>query len=157
MSPGPDLCPPVKGGTMFWISESFGDGHLLVSLHGELDICEEPSARKSLAAAVAVMPYVIIDLSGLLFMDCAGIRVLAGLHRTTEALGGWLVLATPRGTVLRLLEILGADELFLIWELRDGAEDSRPGERRCGNARIEAVRDLGPGPRARVGDVDADR
>jgi stage II sporulation protein AA (anti-sigma F factor antagonist) len=58
---------------------------------------------------------VTLDLTGLTFCDCAGLRVLLTAHRTLRSGGGRLVLAHPNAALSRLLAITGlAGELELL-------------------------------------------
>lgn len=101
--------PPVtEGGIM--MPESV----VTVGLRGDLSFAEADEASREIAAA---SPWVIVDLSKVEFMDCAGLSVLLRARSHYESLGGWLILASPGRTVLRLLDILEAWRHFLIWDI----------------------------------------
>ncbi|MEV6840224.1 STAS domain-containing protein [Streptomyces sp. NPDC051133] len=54
-----------------------------------------------------------LDLSGLDFCDCAGLRVLQELRRCALALGRTVVVRAGSPAFDRLLHLLGAQELFM--------------------------------------------
>jgi anti-sigma B factor antagonist len=49
----------------------------------------------------------VLDLSGVEFVDSSGLRVLIELHQNRARAGGTLVLRTPSPAVRRLLEVSG--------------------------------------------------
>jgi hypothetical protein len=51
-------------------------GHVVVALHGELDIADAASVMAVLAAAAAGNPRIIVDLAALEFIDCCALGVL---------------------------------------------------------------------------------
>jgi anti-sigma B factor antagonist len=90
------------------------DGHVVVTLHGELDVTGAAGIAAALAAIVARDPDIIIDLAALDFTDCAGLRVLAGARDQARRGGGDLLLAAPQRQVLRILALTGLDAVFCI-------------------------------------------
>jgi anti-sigma B factor antagonist len=59
--------------------------------------------------------WVIVDLAGLSFMDCASMRVLACARQRTRLAGGDVLLAGARDGVARLLDLTGWDEVFSVF------------------------------------------
>jgi anti-anti-sigma factor len=90
-------------------------GVLHVAIDGEADI----SNASWLAAAVVEMMTLVprrqvrIDLSGLRFLDAAGIRALLTCAGHAAARGRQLTLTDPQPVVRRLLEITGLLHLIL--------------------------------------------
>jgi len=84
-----------------------------VVLDGEIDIATSPAIRESLMAAInAGNVHLAVDMSGVAFIDAAGIGVLvAAANRAREA-GGGLSLLAPSGQVRRLLDIFHLDEIL---------------------------------------------
>jgi len=83
------------------------DGRIGVT--GEVDLA---NADELLAALQALMPAsgdVILDLSGLEYLDSSGIRVLVNLVRPLSESGRSFVLTSPQPNVRRVLEIVGLD------------------------------------------------
>ena len=51
-------------------------GHVVVALHGELDIVDAASVMAVLAAAAAGNPRIIVDLAALEYIDCCALGAL---------------------------------------------------------------------------------
>jgi anti-anti-sigma factor len=84
----------------------------------DLDVADDVVAV--IMASVDGPQDVTIDLSDLTFLDSTGLRALIQI---SQSLGpdGKLILESPRGTVARLLEIVGADD-FPGVEIRDAPD-----------------------------------
>lgn len=88
------------------------DGVRLV-LSGELDL----AGTDQLLGAGEHVPEggtVTLDLSGLSFMDSSGLRVFMNLDRRSRREGWSLAIESPRGQVLRLLQLCGFDQRLPI-------------------------------------------
>jgi anti-anti-sigma factor len=85
----------------------------VVVLGGEIDIATSPAIRESLMAAInAGNVHLAVDMSGVAFIDAAGIGVLvAAANRAREA-GGGLSLLAPSWQVRRLLDVLHLDGIL---------------------------------------------
>lgn len=77
----------------------------VISVVGEVDA----SSVGRLVAALRPVPDgdVIVDLSGVTFLDSSGLRVLVEAHHDAQANGGSLLLRRPASVVRRLLEVSG--------------------------------------------------
>ena len=81
-----------------------GDGRLVVE--GELDISNVEQLGGALWAEVRAGSSVLVDLSGLAFMDSQGLRLFVQLALHVEQRGlGPVVLVNPSPAVRRVLEI----------------------------------------------------
>lgn len=77
----------------------------VVSMVGEIDMASREAA---LGACVAGENHdVVVDLTNVGFMDCAGFRALGESQVALERRGGSLQLTNARGEPLRLLALLG--------------------------------------------------
>jgi anti-sigma B factor antagonist len=81
------------------------DGHVVVALHGELDIADAAGVAAALAVVIAHEPEIIIDLAGLGFIDCSGVAALERGQKLARLAGGNLRLAAPQPRVLRMLTL----------------------------------------------------
>jgi anti-sigma B factor antagonist len=91
-------------------------GHAVVALHGEFDLADVPAVASHLIAAVAACgPSVIVDLAGLKFIDCCGLRVLVQALKWTRESGGDVLLAAPPQHVRRLLRLIGLNGVFSVY------------------------------------------
>ena len=86
-----------------------GEG-AVVRLVGELDMAEAPALTEAFAAVDA--PSIVVDLSGLTFLDSSGLRVLVLAHRADRP----LTLRAPSVAVARALTVSGVDQLLRIDE-----------------------------------------
>lgn len=86
-------------------------GAPIVVLSGELDSSNVDALSARLEPITAEQPErLIFDLSGLRFMDSAGIAVLVGAARTVNRV--WL--RNPTDVVRRVVEVTGLTELLPI-------------------------------------------
>jgi len=87
------------------------------SIVGEIDASTAPIV----AEALAVVPdggrrsgRIVIETSGVSFIDSSGLRVLIELSERATALGAKVVLAAPSRSMARLIELTGLDDLFVL-------------------------------------------
>lgn len=98
------------------LSERIQDGYAVVELHGELDISSASGLREQLFDILAGQAAsLILDLSGLSFIDSTGISVLVAAERRAHELGGSLSLVGPQKIVARVLHITSLDRHFPIF------------------------------------------
>ncbi|MEU9079558.1 STAS domain-containing protein [Kitasatospora sp. NPDC004745] len=79
----------------------------VVRAGGEIDLDTAPSLRRALAAALESHREVVLDLSEVTFMDCAGLGALVRARNQADRCGGRLSLRGARHRVARLLELTG--------------------------------------------------
>jgi anti-sigma B factor antagonist len=72
-------------------------------------------------------PRILLDLSGLLAIDAAGIGELIQAYNMTTAKGGVLRIVGANGRVRRLLEITGVFELLTRGAMGEQARDASRG------------------------------
>ncbi|MGW4379726.1 STAS domain-containing protein [Kitasatospora sp. NPDC004531] len=78
-----------------------------VQVNGEIDLDTVPSLRRALAAAIDSHREVVLDLSEVTFMDCAGLGALVRARNQADRCGARLVLRGAGRRVVRLLELTG--------------------------------------------------
>lgn len=81
------------------------DGGFAVS--GEIDAHTAPEVAAAIAESLDVR--LLIDLSGVEFVDSSGLRVLIEAHQSRQHAGRSLLLANPSPVVRRLFDIAGVD------------------------------------------------
>ena len=93
------------------------DGDTLIfKLRGSLDIATSPTVRAALGdAADKGNAHLIVDLTGLEFLDSTGLGALIGTHRRTAESGGSLKLVVSEGPIFRLLNITGLIRIFAVY------------------------------------------
>jgi anti-anti-sigma factor len=82
----------------------------VLRLQGELDLISTDGLRDAVSTALGHHPPVlVIDLSGLTFMDCGGLSVLVWAHQSQAERGYQLIVTGATPPVLRLLNLTGLD------------------------------------------------
>ena len=99
--------------------------HKVLMASGEIDVASVPAFRAQLLPLVqAPAPSVVLDLSGVRFIDSAGLRVIVdGLTRARRR-DGDLRLACPQASLRRTFEITGLDQVLSIHSSVDEATAS---------------------------------
>jgi anti-sigma B factor antagonist len=82
---------------------------------GELDAFTVSQFRQALAE-VASSTRLLIDMSGVPFVDSAGLGALIGGIRRARELGGEVAVACNRPTLIRLLRTTGFDRIVTVAE-----------------------------------------
>jgi anti-sigma B factor antagonist len=77
--------------------------------------------RQSLAE-LAASPQLVIDMSGVPFVDSAGLGALIGGIRRTRELGGDVVVVCNRPSLVRTLRTTGFDRIVVMTETVDEAK-----------------------------------
>jgi len=89
-----------------------GDVHT-IALTGEMDLSNAGEVERELLHAESTdARSIVLDLSGLQFMDSAGIRLLIAADARSRADSCRLTLTRPPATVARVLCIAGVDGLL---------------------------------------------
>ena len=92
-----------------------GERIALVSVSGELDLHAEPELRAALDAAELLgCPTVVVDLSGVSFMDSTACGVLVGEAKRRRRDHGELVLVSNANGAGRVLEVSGIDRFVAV-------------------------------------------
>jgi anti-sigma B factor antagonist len=82
----------------------------VLRLQGELDASNRDRLHSAISSALEHHPPLLVaDLSGLDFIDCAGLSVLVGAHKRLAASGHRLLIAGAKPAVQRLLHLTGLD------------------------------------------------
>ncbi|MEO7428431.1 MAG: STAS domain-containing protein [Acidimicrobiales bacterium] len=105
------------------------NGYTLCRPVGELDAYTVSQFRDALGG-LAASAHLVIDLSGVPFMDSAGLGALIGGIRRAREAGGDVAVACSRPTLTRLLHTTGFDRIVTVTETVDDAAaalaDARP-------------------------------
>jgi anti-sigma B factor antagonist len=87
----------------------------VISVEGELHVSTAPEFSRALNASIADgRTAVVLDLTGVAFIDSTGLSVLLNALRRVTRRGGRLSIACANPTVLRLFEITRLDSTFDI-------------------------------------------
>jgi anti-sigma B factor antagonist len=96
------------------------DGCTICRPVGELDAFTVSQFRQALAE-LASNPRLLIDMSGVPFVDSAGLGALIGGIRRARELGGDVAVCCSRPTLTRLLRTTGFDRIVTVAETLDEA------------------------------------
>ena len=96
--------------------ESAGQPYTLVEIAGEADVTNTDELRRLLDDEVSQQPRtMIIDLSGLRFMDSSALHALLRANRSLDRQGGVLALVSPQPAVAKILRLTTADRLIPVF------------------------------------------
>lgn len=95
-----------------------GDGVVVISIIGELDMSTAPRLREELirVAASVETPRVVLDLAGVDLLDPTGLGVIFDGVKRTRSRGGDLALARAETQVLHDLEITRVIEILPVFD-----------------------------------------
>ncbi|MEY2565144.1 MAG: anti-sigma factor antagonist [Verrucomicrobiota bacterium] len=98
------------------------DAPNVLSLEGEIDLHVSPQVAASLSAIIQKKPErVVVDLSGVTYIDSSGLAVLIEGMQNVDAYGGKFVLAGLQDNVRPIFEIARLDQVFIIFPHVDAA------------------------------------
>jgi anti-sigma B factor antagonist len=91
------------------------DGSTVVAARGEVDVATAPALRDGLDEALDHdIGTVVVDLTGVTFIDSTGLGVLIGARRRCMEAGRELRVVVVEPRILKVFEITGLTELFTI-------------------------------------------
>jgi anti-sigma B factor antagonist len=98
----------------------------VVTVGGEVDLDTAPQlGDRALDAVRDVSPHVVLDLTGVSFMDSTGLKVLLSVQRRAHLAGGSFGVVGPSRSVRKLLSLTGLEQTFPIYDTVDEASASR--------------------------------
>jgi anti-sigma B factor antagonist len=106
------------------LTTRWSNGHRIVVVTGEIDICTAPALRSYLLDATVASPDggdLVVDLSAAPFIDVCGLTELLRADREIRRTGRRLRLAAPSVRVARLLAITHLDLYFELYLTSDAA------------------------------------
>jgi len=84
-------------------------------LEGEIDLHRSPRVERSLASMIKRKPnHLVVDLSGVTFIDSSGVAVLIRALQNIQQYGGKLTLSGMNDKVRPIFEITRLDQVFVI-------------------------------------------
>ncbi|GGK98367.1 anti-sigma factor antagonist [Salinibacterium xinjiangense] len=90
-----------------------GDGIAAVRGVGRLNMVSAPALRETVAVALAAgRTRIVIDLSGVDFVDSSGLGALIGCLKSARQLGGDLRIAQPTAQVEMVLQLSNLDRVL---------------------------------------------
>jgi anti-sigma B factor antagonist len=115
--------PPPSGRSPLAIDVTPARFGAVVSIAGELDIATVPRVSAALQDEPAAgAEALVVDLSGVTFMDSTGLAALMTLQRALDARGGRLVIACPEGPARLVFDVAGVTGQLALYRTREDAE-----------------------------------
>jgi anti-sigma B factor antagonist len=119
----PDLGRRTEGTTvdLSLATRTQGD-RTVVAVTGEIDVYTAPKLREQIVALVDEGQYhLVIDMSGVEFLDSTGLGVLVGGLKRVRAHDGSLALVCDEERILKIFRITGLTKVFPIFPTVDEA------------------------------------
>jgi anti-sigma B factor antagonist len=89
--------------------------HMVVAVVGEVDYYTCPQLRRGLDAAAATRPNLVLDLTGMTFMDSAGLGEIVRSYKQVTGRAGRLAVVCTSRIVLRLFRVTGIDTVIDVF------------------------------------------
>jgi anti-sigma B factor antagonist len=96
---------------------------LVVSFEGDVDLEYSPTARQVLLDSVRQRRNVLVDLSGVSYIDSSGVANLVEAFQLSRQKGTGFALVSVNAPAMRVLELARLDKVFTIYAtLEDGLD-----------------------------------
>lgn len=89
-------------------------GGVVIALEGEIDLQNSPDLRRELLSWLAERRDVVVDLSGVTYIDSSGIASLVEAYQKARNQKARFRLAAVSPAALRVLKLARLDEVFVI-------------------------------------------
>jgi anti-anti-sigma factor len=101
----------------------------VVTATGEIDLTNAEGLRDALLSALnAGAAGLVVDMCGVAFLDSAGVTAVVRASRRAAASEATLRLAVTAAPVLRVLNLVGIDQMIEVYPSVDEALASLPGQ-----------------------------
>jgi len=94
-----------------------GNDIAILSLTGEVEVANASQVRDAALKLVSGgRKYLVVDLSGVEYMDSTGLGTLVGLHKRLREAGGQVLIAGAQPRVRKIFDITGLTQVFRMHE-----------------------------------------
>jgi anti-sigma B factor antagonist len=90
------------------------DDCTVVAVTGEVSLDTAPDLLAAFRSVCGARRRIVVDLTGVTFIDSVGLGVLIDAQRRTRSAGGWIRLVCTNPEVLKVLHLTDLDDVFLI-------------------------------------------
>jgi len=94
-------------------------GALVIAFDGDIDLQSSPQARQVLLDAVGKNQGILVDLSGVGYIDSSGVASLAESFQAARKAGQDLILVSVSDGAKRVLQLARLDKVFTICDSLD--------------------------------------
>ncbi|MFJ6392802.1 STAS domain-containing protein [Streptomyces sp. NPDC091972] len=100
-----------------FVEHAVVDGVRVVTVRGEIDHDVREVFHKALQFEDGTpAPWrIVVDLSGVSFMDSSGINTFIACHRQVSQMQGWVRIASAHPFVVRVLALVGVDAVIACY------------------------------------------
>jgi anti-anti-sigma factor len=105
---------PDRDGAVTGSGNGAGAPSVTVTVTGDVDLAAADTLWSVLDEYVRPGAHVIVDCSRVAFLDSMGLRTLIRAQHKAGAAGASLTLASPSEAVLRVLQLAGVADLFVL-------------------------------------------
>jgi anti-sigma B factor antagonist len=94
----------------------------ILLLEGEIDLHASPQVKERFLPLIeAKLPRLVVDLSGVTYIDSSGLALFIEAMQRVQAYGGSFRLCSLRPTVRTIFDIARLDQVFALFPDRDSA------------------------------------
>jgi anti-sigma B factor antagonist len=97
----------------FRVEPVSSNGVVVIAASGEIDLATAETFHDAIAHHVGPGRKIVLEFSGVEFLDSSGIHVLIVNRQAAVEVGGTLVVRNPNDIVRRVLEAVRLDELLI--------------------------------------------
>jgi anti-sigma B factor antagonist len=97
------------------------EAYSVIAVRGEVDLHTAPKVQYAIERAAAAARAVVVDMSGIAFMDSTALSALMRSKNALQEQGISLRLAAPSKAVDRIFSVTGFRDYFDIFPSRDAA------------------------------------
>ena len=118
-----------SGGGLFELSVETRAGYCVLRLRGELDVFTTARLRSALNRQLVDegQVHLVVDLTGLTFLDSSGLGTLVRAQRQARGLRGSFAVVCGEGPVLRVMSLTGLTHVLRVHDTLDAATAELPG------------------------------
>jgi anti-sigma B factor antagonist len=98
---------------------------LIIAFEGDVDLEHSPKAREVLLDGIKQGKRVLVDMSGVTYIDSSGVASLVEAYQRAKGQGSEFALVAVNPAALRVLQLARLDKVFVIHEtLAEGLDGS---------------------------------
>jgi anti-sigma B factor antagonist len=101
--------------------DEHAEAYSVVAVRGEVDLHTAPKFESAIERAARTYGTVVVDMSGVAFMDSTALSALVRSKDTLQEQGTSLRLAAPSKAVERIFSVTGFEDYFNIFPSREAA------------------------------------
>lgn len=98
---------------MLKIDKKIKGDSCIVTLDGKVDMTTSMKLEDELAPLEGTVKELILDLSGLVYISSAGLRVLVAAQKMMNSRGK-MIIKNPRSSVMEIFKVTGMDRILQI-------------------------------------------